>query len=521
MFSLKHYFLSLLSLTGLNLVNGTLNNEHKLRNDLFQNYSADCLPLGHQESITLKMGVAFRAFNSIDQVEGTLTANIWLRHWWRDGNLIWNPDDYNNITEMAVNTEPGGDSSIWVPDIYLYNTAEKPMEQLDYSRAHVYSDGYIIWSRPGIIKSTCIFDLRSFPYDTQHCLFKFGSWVYHDGQMNLTLDEGSVDVSNFQENDGWNLANFSSKLNFVKYNCCPELYPDITFNITLERLPGYYTLNIITPAYATSSLMIISFLVPWDSGERISFAITVMLSLIVFLLILSENLPKTNTKPLLSEMLIGLTFFSLLCVFFTVFVSAMYSYKSKKENLIFKVIKKISYYLPNLPEMKNLPNLPNMSGFGSCLPGSNRDGSQDTVTHMTITESEVDVDDFIYATEELSGIEHRTNSYQEVMVDGNSKKVRRNESNLSTLTQRSITSSDSNASNASNGSNATKQSNNSEDSNSSKGSDDSNDSNDSDATTASEKKVKIYARKLESIFTVIFLVSFIIYTIIMFAFIPI
>ena len=40
--------------------------------------------------------------------------------------------------------------------------------------------------------------------------------------------------------------------------------------------------------------------------------------------------------------------YSLLCVFFTVFVSAMYSYKSKNDNLIFKVIKKISYYLPNI-----------------------------------------------------------------------------------------------------------------------------------------------------------------------------
>ena len=64
-----------------------------------------------------------------------------------------------------------------------------------------------------------------------------------------------------------------------------------------------------------------------------------------------------------------------------------------------------------------------MSGLGSCLPGNNRDGSQDTVTHMSITESDVDVDDFIYATEELTGLEHRTNSYQEVIVGGTSKRV--------------------------------------------------------------------------------------------------
>ena len=38
----------------------------------------------------LKMGVAIRAFNSIDQVEGTITSNIWLRYYWKDEHLIWN-----------------------------------------------------------------------------------------------------------------------------------------------------------------------------------------------------------------------------------------------------------------------------------------------------------------------------------------------------------------------------------------------------------------------------------------------
>ena len=484
--------LALLLFNTIPVTESTIRDEFNLRNDLFQNYNPDCLPLGNQSSISLQMGIAFRAFNSIDQVEGTLTANIWLRHWWKDGNLVWNPDDYNGVTDIAVNTDPQLEHNIWVPDIYLYNTAEKPMEQLDYSRAHIYHDGSIIWSRPGILTSTCTFDLRSFPYDTQHCLFKFGSWVYHDGQMNLTMDDGSVDISNFQENDGWNLANYSSSLNFVKYNCCPELYPDITFNITLDRLPGYYTLNIITPAYATSSLMIISFLVPWDSGERISFAITVMLSLIVFLLILSENLPKTNTKPLLSEMLIGLTFFSLLCVFFTVFVSAMYSYKSKKENLIFKLIKRVSNYLPNI------------NSLDGCMTKLE---NGDTITRMTLTETDVD----LYLEQENESntetIEHRTESYQNVM--GGKQKiglVRRNNStlsNLSTFTNQSntINTDDNNSSISGN-------------------SGESGDSGESDATTASEKKVKSYAQKLESIFTVIFLVSFIIYTVVMFAFIP-
>ena len=80
-------------------------------------------------------------------------------------------------------------------------------------------------------------------------------------------------------------------------------------------------MNIILPTFATATLIIMTLFIPWDSGERISFAVTVMLSIIVFLLILSENLPKTKTKPLLSRMLIGLVFFSLFVVFFTIVLS--------------------------------------------------------------------------------------------------------------------------------------------------------------------------------------------------------
>ena len=76
-----------------------------MRSSLFENYSSDCLPLGNQSLISLKMGVAFRAFNSIDQVEGTLTANM-VEALRKDGNLVWDPEQYNGITDIAVNTEP-------------------------------------------------------------------------------------------------------------------------------------------------------------------------------------------------------------------------------------------------------------------------------------------------------------------------------------------------------------------------------------------------------------------------------
>ena len=69
--------------------------------------------------------------------------------------------------------------------------------------------------------------------------------------------------------------------------------------------------------------MIMTFLIPRNSGERISFATTVMLSIVVFLLILSDNLPKTATSPLISLMFIGLLLFSLIGLFSVICMSAI------------------------------------------------------------------------------------------------------------------------------------------------------------------------------------------------------
>ena len=305
----------------------TFGSETQLKNNLFQDYHPDVIP-SNKLPIDLKLGIAFRSFNKIDHVEGNLESNIWLRYYWKDNFFKWKPSDYTNLTSLTVNTNPELDRSIWTPDIYLYNTAELPLSDLDYSRATVYNNGDVIWSRPGVIKSTCVFNLEKFPYDKQTCKFKFGSWVYHGNQINLTTYKLPVDKSNLQKNVEWNLLETKNYVEVKRYGCCPDPYPSVTFEITLERKYGYYTLNIIIPTFATSALMVISMLIPWDSGERISFAATVMLSIIVFLLILSENLPRSNDKPLLSVMLIGLMFFSLAVVFLTVLITAMRNIKN-------------------------------------------------------------------------------------------------------------------------------------------------------------------------------------------------
>jgi hypothetical protein len=332
--NIKSFFLLLTSFSSslsLNNNNDSYNQRVNLRDEIYTNYCHDCLPSNIGETLNVSLGVAFRAFKSIDQMDGTISANIWLRYRWNDRRLKWDRNDYN-LSFISLNTHPEADNKIWVPDIYLYNTAETPLVELDYSRAIVDYVGNVLWSRPGIITSTCSFDLTDFPYDQQECYLKFGSWSYDGNQLNLEIYESvAFDVSNFIEHEEWELKEYSAEKNIQYYNCCPEPYHDIKFFYNIRRNSGYYDLNIILPTFATSTLILMTLFVPWSSGERISFAVTVMLSIVVFLLILSDNLPKSDQKPLLSQMIIGLTLFSLLGVFFTILISALSDYNENYE----------------------------------------------------------------------------------------------------------------------------------------------------------------------------------------------
>ncbi|GAA6091571.1 cholinergic receptor, nicotinic, alpha 11 [Tachysurus ichikawai] len=91
--------------------------------------------------------------------------------------------------------------------------------------------------------------------------------------------------------------------NEVFYDCCKEPYPDVTFVITIRRRTLYYALNLLIPCVLLSSMTLLIFVLPADSGEKISLGITVLLSLTVFMLLVAEIMPATSDSiPLIGDL---------------------------------------------------------------------------------------------------------------------------------------------------------------------------------------------------------------------------
>ena len=56
----------------------------------------------------------------------------------------------------------------------------------------------------------------------------------------------------------------------VFYDCCPEPYVDITFTIHIRRRTLYYFFNLIVPCVLISSMALLGFTLPPDSGEKLT-----------------------------------------------------------------------------------------------------------------------------------------------------------------------------------------------------------------------------------------------------------
>lgn len=59
-------------------------------------------------------------------------------------------------------------------------------------------------------------------------------------------------------------------MSYHVYSCCKEPYQDVTFTVVMRRRTLYYSINLLLPCILISTLALLVFLLPADSGEKIS-----------------------------------------------------------------------------------------------------------------------------------------------------------------------------------------------------------------------------------------------------------
>ncbi|XP_012687120.2 neuronal acetylcholine receptor subunit alpha-6 [Clupea harengus] len=291
--------------------------EDRLFRRLFRRYNQFIRPVENvSDPVTVQFEVSISQLNKVDEVNQIMETNLWLRHIWNDYKLKWAPIEFDGIEFIRVPS-----NKIWRPDIVLYNNAVGDFLVEDKTKALLKYDGTITWVPPAIFKSSCPMDITYFPFDYQNCSMKFGSWTYDKAKIDLVLIGSKVNLKDFWESGEWEIIDAPGYKHDIKYNCCEEIYPDITYSFYIRRLPLFYTINLIIPCLLISFLTVLVFYLPSDCGEKVTLCISVLLSLTVFLLVITETIPSTSLViPLIGEYLLFTMIFVTLSIVITVFV---------------------------------------------------------------------------------------------------------------------------------------------------------------------------------------------------------
>uniref|UniRef100_A0A1I8HTQ0 Nicotinic acetylcholine receptor alpha 2 subunit n=1 Tax=Macrostomum lignano TaxID=282301 RepID=A0A1I8HTQ0_9PLAT len=274
----------------------------------------------NSKTLTVYLGLKLSQLIDVDEKNQIMTTNVWLREVWYDSKLTWDPAKYHGVSTLYIPSE-----HIWLPDIVLYN--------------------------------------NFFPFDSQECTMKFGSWTYDGLQVDLRhiqqantsqweVDYG-IDLETFYESTEWDVMRVPARRNEKTYPCCPEPYPDITFTIVLRRKTLFYTVNLIIPCVAISFLTVMVFYLPSDSGEKITLCISILLALTVFFLLLAETIPPTSlVVPLIGKYLLFTMILVTLSIVVTVVVLNVH-FRGPSTHRMAPWVRRL--FLESLPELLLMP----------------------------------------------------------------------------------------------------------------------------------------------------------------------
>ncbi|XP_062328155.1 neuronal acetylcholine receptor subunit alpha-3 [Osmerus eperlanus] len=291
--------------------------EHRLFSVIFSSYNQYIRPVENvSDPVVVQFEVSMSQLVKVDEVNQIMETNLWLRHIWNDYKLRWDPKTFGGVEFIRVPS-----NRIWKPDIVLYNNAVGDFQVDDKTKALLRYNGDVTWIPPAIFKSSCKIDVTYFPFDYQNCTMKFGSWTYDKAKIDLVLIGSTINLRDFWESGEWVIIDAPGYKHDIKYNCCEEIYTDITYSLYIRRLPLFYTINMIIPCLLISFLTVLVFYLPSDCGEKITLCISVLLSLTVFLLVITETIPSTSLViPLIGEYLLFTMIFVTLSIVITVFV---------------------------------------------------------------------------------------------------------------------------------------------------------------------------------------------------------
>ncbi|XP_069131615.1 acetylcholine receptor subunit beta-type lev-1-like [Argopecten irradians] len=258
--------------------------------DLLNGYDPVVHPGKQYQSQVLNINVSFalRKIQIFNELTSEFSITGALSVYWDDERLSWDPTRYSNLIITHLKQK-----SIWTPPLLLSNGYDD-IDLIGKGDMHIMitSSGMVSWLLPVKLTITCDADVRYYPFDKQSCLVILLPWGYNADLVQINAMASTLNTAQYEENPIWSLVS-----TFQASSVAPAAV-GLLFSITFKRKPEFFVMNFLLPTMLMCFMNMFVFLLPAESGERVGFCITVLLSIAVFLSIVSSALPQTSSPQM-------------------------------------------------------------------------------------------------------------------------------------------------------------------------------------------------------------------------------
>lgn len=161
------------------------------------------------------------------------------------------------------------------------------------------------------------------------------TWNYEETELLLSaVNDELAKTGVYKVNGEWDL---------IATRISTSLDDELTLRFIIKRKPAFLVVNILLPIIFMAFVNLLVFVLPVECGERVGFAVTILLALVVFLTLVGDNLPNTSEQmSLLGFYLLVVLILSILMTVATAFNLQLYYKQGNVPSLYVRLMKLIS-----------------------------------------------------------------------------------------------------------------------------------------------------------------------------------
>jgi len=259
-----------------------------------QTYDAQLRPLlGSGRPVEISTALRINLLFNVDSKEETFQMDMFVHEYWQDPRLQYNESIWPLSNSLRVPSR----YTPWLPDTFFFN-AVKCLTVADSSLT-LSPDGTVLWSRHQSCTFHSPFDLLNFPFDEQTIAVRRTSFSYTDDELVLKF----VTPTGWRPDPQTDFMNSLWDFEYAFSNTTSLVFIDThsaNAYIRISRKSMNYVLKMILPMCLLVLLSSLSYAVdPSSPPARVGFSVALVLSIVTFNLVVSQDLPKINYATLL------------------------------------------------------------------------------------------------------------------------------------------------------------------------------------------------------------------------------